>query len=175
MSSTRSNADEADASRRKIFIIVGLVTALLVAGLVWWMLRPGGGAGAGGPQLEGALRADSAEFARVKDRVVVDYVVDDETLDSISAVGGRTITAMPTVRNFTGRTIDGLELKATVVDLQGQPVRERALVVIPNAAVGRAELEPNKFVKVNIPVEGLKKEDVAANVRVEVTAVRFKP
>lgn len=174
MSTIRANTEEADASRRKIFIVVGLVTALLVAALVYLATRRSDGGPAAQPRLEGALRADSPEFAQALERIRIDYIVDDDTLDSVSAVGGRTITPMPTIRNFTGRTISGLELKATVLDLGGQPVRERTVIAIPNAAAGRTELEPNKFVKINIPVEGFKKEDTAANVRIEVTGVRFK-
>jgi hypothetical protein len=174
MSAIRANTEEADASRRKIFIVVGLVTALLVAALVYAATRKSGGGPAAQPRLEGALRADSPEFAQLKDRIVIDYIVDNDTGDSVSAIGGRTITPTPTIRNFTGRTISGLELKASVLDLQGQPVRERTLIAIPNAAAGRTELEPNRFVKISIPIEGFKKEDTAANVRIEVTGVRFK-
>lgn len=173
MSTNRVRNDEADASRRKIFIAVGVATALLVALLIFWATRPTAPPGQQ-PQLEGALRPGSPEFAQVKDRIVVDYVVNNDTLDSVSAIGGRTITPMPTIRNFTGRTISGLELKASILDLQGQPVRSRTMIAIPNVAAGRTELEPNKFVKVNIPIEGVKQEETAANVRVEVTGVRFK-
>jgi hypothetical protein len=165
--------DEADASRRKIFIAVGLVTALLVALLVFWATRPGPPPGQQ-PRLEGALRAGSPEFAQAKERIAVDYIVDNDTLDSVSALGGRTITAQPTIRNFTGRTISGLELRAAILDLQGQPVRERTIIVIPNAFSGQTELETNKFIKVNVPIEGVKKEETAANVRIELTGVRFK-
>ena len=172
MSSSKPNTDEADASRRKIFIAVGLVSAALIAGLVYWATRPSPVAQQ--PRLEGAIRADSPEFAQWRDRVVVDYIVDNDTMDSVSAIGGRTLTPQPTIRNFTGRTISGLELKATAVDLEGKPVRERTMIVIPNAFNGQRELEPNKFVKVTIPIEGFKKEDVAANIKIEMTGVKFK-
>lgn len=172
MSSSRPNTEEADASRKKIFIAVALLSALLIAALVYWATRPAPAAQQ--PRLEGAIRADSPEFARWRERIAVDYIVDNDTMDSVSAVGGRTITPQPTVRNFTGRTISGLELKATVVDLDNKPVRERTMIVIPNVFTGQAELEPNKFAKVTIPIEGFKKEDTAANVRIEVTGVKFK-
>jgi hypothetical protein len=175
MSTIRANTEEADASRRKIFIVVGLVTALLVAALVYLATRRSDDGGqAAQPRLEGALRADSPEFAQARDRIRIDYIVDNDTGDSVSAIGGRTITPTPTIRNFTGRTISGLELKASVLDLEGQPVRERTVIAIPNAAAGRTELEPNKFVKISIPIEGFKKEDTTANVRIEVTGVRFR-
>lgn len=171
MSTIRANTEEADASRRKIFIVIALATALLVAALVYWATRPGGGAGEQ-PRLEGALRADSPEFAQVKERVVVEFIADQDAYESTRAVGDIVMTLRPKVRNFTGRTISGLELKATVVDLEGRPVRERTVIAIPSS--GRAELENNKVAEVPIMMEGFRKEDVRANARVEVTGVRFK-
>jgi hypothetical protein len=172
MSSTRANVDDADSSRKTIFIVVGLAGALLIALLVYFVTRPAPPAQQ--PRLENALRADSPEFAQWRDRIAIDYIVDNDTLDSVSAIGGRTLTPQPTVRNFTGRTISGLELKATAVDLNGQPVRERTMIVIPNVFTGQRELEPNRFAKVTIPIEGFKKEDAPATVKIELTGVRFK-
>jgi hypothetical protein len=171
MSTIRANTEEADASRRKIFIGVAVVTALIVAALVYWVTRPGDGP-AGPPRLEGAIRADSPEFAQVKERVVVEFIPDQDAYESTRAVGDIVMTLRPKVRNFTGRTLSGLELKATVVDLEGRPVRERTVVAIP--AAGRTELENNRVAEVPIMLEGFRKEEVRANVRVEVTGVRFK-
>ena len=173
MSTIRASAEGADASRRKIFIIVGLATALLVAAFVYWATRPGGGP-AEQPRLEGALRADSPEFAQARDRVVVEFIPDQDAYESTRAVGDIVMTLRPKVRNFTGRTITGLELLATVVDLDNKPVRQRTKIAIPNAETGQSELEHNKILVVPILMEGFKKEDVRANIRVELTGVKFK-
>ena len=171
MSTIKANTEEADASRRKIFMIIALVTALLVAGLVYWATRPGAGPGEQ-PRLENAIRADSPEFAQVKDRVVVEFLPDQDAYESTRAVGDIVMTLRPKVRNFTGRTISGLELKATVVDLEGNPVREKTVIAIPSS--GRTELENNRVAEIPIMMEGFRPEDVRANARVEVTGVRFK-
>ena len=171
MSTIRANTEEADASRRKIFIIIALVSAVLVAALIYWATRPGGTPGAQ-PRLEGAIRAESPEFAQVKDRIVVEFIADQDAYESTRAVGDIVMTLRPKVRNFTGRTLSGVELKATVVDLEGQPVCERTVIAIPSG--GRTELENNKFAEVPIMLEGFGKNDVRANVRVELTGVRFK-
>jgi hypothetical protein len=172
MSSIRGIKQEADAGRRKIFIIAGLATALVVAALVYWATRPA--ARIAEPRLEGAVRAGSPEFAQVADRIVVEFIPDQDAFESTRPVGDIVMTLRPTVRNFTGRTLAGLELKATVVDLEGNAVRERTVVAIPNAAAGRAELENNKAVEVPIMMEGFRKEDVRANIRIEKTAFKFK-
>jgi hypothetical protein len=169
MSTTRVERDEADASRRKIFIAVGAVGLLLVAALIYWATRPR--AAAIEPRLENAVRAGSPEFAQLKERVVVDFVPDEDAFESTRAAGDIVMTMRPKVRNFSGRTISGLELKSTVVDLGGQPVRERTAVVIPGQA---AELEPNKVLTAQIMMEGFKPTDVRANIRIEVTGVRLK-
>lgn len=175
MSSIRVNTEEADAGRRKIFIVVGIVTAVIVAALVYWATRPGGGgAGGGAAQLEGATRPDSPEWAQVSDRIVVEFIPDQDAFESARAAGDIVMTMRPNVRNFTGRTLTGLELKVTVVDLDNNPVRERTAVVIPNAAQGVTELEHNRATKVQIMMEGFKPTDVRANIRVEKTAFRLR-
>jgi hypothetical protein len=171
MSTIRANTEEADASRRKIFIGVAVATALVVAALVYWVTRPGA-APEGPPRLEGAVRPDSPEFAQVRERVVVEFVADQDAYESTRAVGDLVMTLRPKVRNFTGRTLSGLELKATIVDLEGNPIRERTVIAIPGA--GRTELENNRVAEIPIMLEGFTKNDVRANARVEVTAVRFK-
>ena len=170
MSSIRANTEEADAGRRKIFIVVGLLTALIVAALVYWATRPA--ARIAEPRLAGAVRADSPEFAQVADRIVVEFIPDQDAFESTRPVGDIVMTLRPTVRNFTGRTLAGLELKATVVDLDGNTVRERTVIAIP--AAGRTELENNKVAEVPITMEGFRKDEVRANIRIDKTAFKFK-
>lgn len=166
--------DEAEASRRKIFIIAAIVSALLIAALVFWATRSGTNNVAGQqPQLEGAIRVDSPEFAQLREKIIVEPEPDEAT-QSTRPVGDIVMTLRPKVRNFTGRTITGLELLATVVDLDNNPVRQRTRIAIPDAETGQSELEHNKVLVVPIRMEGFKKEDVRANIRVEVTGVRFK-
>jgi hypothetical protein len=170
MSSSRPN--ETDSSRKTIFIAVGLASAVLIALLVWWATRPAPPAQQ--PHLDNAIRADSPEFAQWRERVVVDFIPDEDAFESPRAAGDIVMTLRPKVRNFSGRTISGLELRATVVDLDGKPVRERTVIAIPNGAAGVAELEPNKVAVVPIMMEGFKQTDVRANIKIEMTGVRFK-
>lgn len=165
---------DADASRRKIFIIVAIVSALLIAALVFWVTRSGTNTVAGQqPRLEGAIRADSPEFAGLRGKIIVEPEPDEAT-ESTRPVGDIVMTLRPKVRNFTGRTINGLELLATVVDLDNKPVRQRTRIAIPDVETGQSELEHNKVLVVPIRMEGFSKDDVRANIRVELTGVRFK-
>jgi hypothetical protein len=172
MSAVKTNNDDAlDASRRKIFIIAAIVSALLIAALVFWATRSGTKGATQQPRLAGAVRADAPEFAQIRERLIVDFNPDDHALESTRAIGDVVINMTPKVRNFTGRTINGLELQATVVDLGGNPLQQRTVIAIPNR---QPELEPNKVLEVPIRMEGFKKDDVRANIRVEVTGVTFK-
>jgi hypothetical protein len=171
--SAKSNTDAADDSRRKIFIITAIASALLVALLVFWATRPGTGGAGQQPQLAGALREGTPEFALAREKIVVEPEPDEAT-ESPRPAGDIVMTLRPKVRNFTGRTITGLELLATVVDLDERPVRQRTKIAVPNAETGQAELENNKILVVPILMEGFRKEDVRANIRVVVTGVKFK-
>ncbi|HEX8635508.1 MAG TPA: hypothetical protein VF703_15285 [Pyrinomonadaceae bacterium] len=168
--SAKPNTD-ADDARRKIFIITAIASALLIALLVFWATRPGSSGAGQQPQLAGALRAGAPEFAQVRELLIVDFNPDDHALVSTRAIGDEVINMTPKVRNFTGRTLNGLELQATVVDLAGNPIQQRTVIVIPNR---QPELENNKVLEVPIRMEGFKKDDGRANIRVEVTGVKFK-
>ncbi|HEX8424546.1 MAG TPA: hypothetical protein VF634_14155 [Pyrinomonadaceae bacterium] len=171
MSAVKTNNDDLDASRRKIFIGAAIVSALLIAALVFWATRSGPSGPIQQPQLAGAIRADSPEFAQIRERLIVDFNPDDHALESTRAVGDVVINMTPKVRNFTGRTVNGLELQATVVDLGGNPVQQRTIIAIPNR---QPELEHNKVMEVPIRMEGFQKDDVRANIRIELTGVKFK-
>lgn len=173
MSAVKTNNEDVEASRRKIFIGAAIVSALLIAALVFWATRPDTNGTNQQPRLEGAIRADSPEFAQVRDKIVVEPEPDAAT-ESTRPVGDIVMTLHPKVRNFTGRTITGLELLAMVVDLENKPVRQRIKIAVPNAETGLSELEPNKVIMVPILMEGFRKDDVRANIRVEVTGVKFK-
>jgi hypothetical protein len=169
--SAKPNTD-ADDSRRKIFIITAIASALVIALLVYWATRSGSNNAGQQPQLAGAIRADSPEFGKLRDAIVVDFNADDDAFESTRAVGDIVMTMRPTVRNFTGRTLSGLELQATVVDLAGNPVRQRTVIAVPTDR--QPELENNKVSEVPIMMEGFKKDDVRANIRIEVTGVKVK-
>ncbi|HEY1403941.1 MAG TPA: hypothetical protein VGB05_07445 [Pyrinomonadaceae bacterium] len=170
--SAKLNTDAADDSRRKIFIIAAIASALLIALLVFWATRSGSSGAGQQPQLAGALRAGSPEFDGARGRIVVDFNADDDAFESTRAVGDIVMTMRPKVRNFTGRTLSGLELQATVIDLDNNPVRQRTVIAVPTER--QPELEQNKVMEVPIMMEGFKKDDVRANIRIEVTGVKFK-
>ncbi len=162
---------EKDGTRRIVLIAVVIISLLLIGGLIYIAKSPSTGGGGGEHLLEGALRAGSPDFEKYKALIKVD---DPEATESARPIGDIVMQLTTTVRNFTGKTIIGLEMRGAVVDLQGNPVKERKVIVIPNTFAGIEELENNKTIPVKINIEGMSKDADRANIKMEVTAIRVK-
>ena len=157
-----------DESRRTLIIVVAVVAAVLIGGFFYILLRSTVGSNQP-PRLANAIRAGSPEFEKNKKLIALD---DPEADEAKRAIGDTVMTLQTTVRNFTGRTITGLEIKGAVVDHDGKPVKERTLVVIPTQP--HPELEPNKTMKVAMKLEGFTESDDRANIKMEVTGFTLK-
>ena len=168
MDTPERQVSETDDSQRKIIIIVAVIAAVAIATLFYFLMRATGG-GEVEPTLQGAIRPGSPEFAVNQAKIVLDA---PEAYESKRALGDIVMNLQTTVRNFTGRTLSGLEIKGMVVDHQGKPVREHTVVVLPNNQ--QTELEPNRTMPVQVRLEGMTDRDDRANIRMEVTGFKFK-
>ena len=167
-----------DGPRKTIFIIAGVIAVLVAVGLIIFLkTRPEPKPGGLPPEqkLEGGLRAGAPEFDKAVEMIKVDDP-DAEYANSIS--GDVQMNLATTVRNFTGRTITGLEMRGTVTGLDGKLIKERTKIVLPSGSL--AELEHNGTARVPIAIPGFRGDDKAkiesgqAVVKMEVTAVKFK-
>jgi len=168
MATSERQIPDADDSRRKIIIIVAVIAAVAIAGLFYLLMRTVGTA-TQEPQLQGAIRAGAPEFAQYEPRIVLDA---PEAQQMQQALGGIVMDLQSIAHNFTGRTLTGLEVKAIVVDHQNKPVKERTLVVLPNAQ--QSELEQNRAMLARVRIEGFTDQDDRANIKMVVTGFRFK-
>ena len=159
-------ADEA-ASNKTLIIVVAVAAAVVIA-LFFYVLMRAGGSGPGEPTLQGAIRPGSPEYDKYKAGLVLD---EPEAFEAKRALGDTVMTLKTTVRNLTGKTLNGLEIYAAVVDHQGKPVKDRSVVVIPTR---QPELAPNKTMDVPITLEGLKDTDDRANIKMQIAGVKFK-
>jgi len=155
-------------SNRTLIIGVAVGAAVVIAVLFYLLMRAGGSSGAGEPTLQGAIRAGSPEFDKYKPSIVLD---DAEATEAKRALGDIVMGLQTTVRNLTGKTLTGLEIRAAVVDYDGKPVKERTVVVVPDR---RPDLPPNKTMTVNVMLEGMKDTDARANIKMEVTGFTIK-
>ena len=156
-----------DKPRRTLIIVVAVIAAVVIGGFFYLLLRKTLVPNAS-PTLDGAIRPGSPDWDKYSNRIARD---DPEADEAKRALGDTVMTLHTTVRNFTGRTITGLEVRAAVVDHDGKPVKERTVVVIPGR---QSELEPNKTIKVSVMLEGFTDNDDRANIKMEVTGFKFK-
>lgn len=164
LSTFEPRKEEADGSRRVIFIAVAIVAALLVAGLAYMASRPA--TRPGEERLEGAIRPGSPDFPAA-DRLVVEFTPDEDADISPNALGNYVVTMKPTIRNFTGRTVSGLEFHVAGLDLSGKIIRERTFITTE-------EIEPNKIATPIIGINFPSDNKPAQLARPELTGVRFK-
>jgi hypothetical protein len=159
---------EPSETNRTLIIVVAVAAAVAIAGLFGVLFFAMGGRGTGEPALQGAVRAGSPQFEEFKPQIFLD---EPEATEAKRALGDIVMSLQTTVRNVTGKTLNGLEIRAAVVDYEGRPVKERTVVVIPTR---QPELAPNKTMLVQVMLEGMKDSDPRANIHMEVTAFRFK-
>ena len=153
--------------RRTLIIIVAVIAAVLIGGFFYFLLRSTTAPGAP-PTLQGAIRAGAPEWDQYKPKILVDK---PEATQATTALGGFQMTLETTVRNFTGRTITGLEMRAAVLNSQGLAIKDRTLVVIPSR---QPELLPNKTMHVTIAIAGLKESDDRKALWMEVTGFKVQ-
>jgi hypothetical protein len=165
---TQDRRLEENDSRRTLIIVVAVAAAVVIALFFYLLMRAGGSSGGGEPRLAGAFRAGSPEFDQYKTQIVLD---DPEAFESPRALGDIVMELKTTVRNLSNKTLNGLEIRAVVVDGNGQSVRERTVMVIP---ARQPELQPNKTMDVSIRIDGFKSTDWRANIKMEVAGLKFK-
>lgn len=167
MSTQERQLPDEDSSRRKVIIIVALVAAIIIAIFFYVLMRASSSVRVE-PTLAGAVRAGAPDFAQYHSKITVD---EPEATEAKRALGDIVMNIQTNVRNFTGRTLTGLEVKGMVVDHQGQPVNQKTVVVIPT---NQPELENNRTIAVSIMLEGMTDQDDRANIKVEVTGFILK-
>jgi hypothetical protein len=156
---------------RTLIIVVAIIAALLIAVLFYFLMRATGG-GTTAPTLEGAIRQGSPEFEQYRERIVLD---EPEANEARRPLGDIVMTLQTTVRNFSSKTLSGLEIRGAVVDHQGQPVKQRTVVVIPSPVPGGpAELAANKTLVVRVVLDGMTDTHDRADIKMEITGFRFK-
>jgi hypothetical protein len=140
--------------------------ALAVAGLYYVaMTQPANSYS--GPRLSSALRPGEPEFEQVREQIEIAQVLGTEQIHPFNSLA---IDLTAIVRNNTGRTINGLEMRGAIVDAQNSTVRERTVMIIP---ARQTALEPGEAIGVRVLLESINKDSEPADMVLEVTGVRF--
>jgi hypothetical protein len=155
-------------SRKTMIVIVAVGAAIVIALFFFILLRSTRAVPGAEPTLQGAVRPGSPEF----DQNIKNIALDEPEADEAKrALGDTVMTLRTTVRNLTGKTLSGLEIRAAVVDHQGNAVKQRTVIIVPTR---QPELEPNKTLPVQMMLEGMTDTDDRANIKMEVTGFKFK-
>lgn len=159
---------EAEETNRTLIIVVAVIAAVAIAGLFYGLMRLSGRSAGTEMALQGAIREGSPQFEEQRKNIVLDQ---PEATEAKRALGDIVMGLQTTVRNLTGKTLTGLEVRAAVVDYEGKPVKQRSVVVVPTR---QPELAPNKTMQVYVSLDGMSETDARANIRMDVTAFKFK-
>ncbi len=119
--------------------------------------------------LEGAFREGTPEFANYTKKIVA-QTEEDRTTKSPTAMGTIVMSIGGTIRNFTGKTLTGLELKVGVVDSFNTVLKEKTVLVIPKR---QENLDNNQTMPVQVTIEGFDPKADLANIRWKVTAIKI--
>ena len=172
----RTQAEE--KSRTTIIVVVAVIAAVLIGGLFYLLMRKSA-APTPPATLQGAIRPGSPDWDKYAKLIVLDDPGDCPedgsrfcAYESKRGLGDIQMTLRATVRNFTGRTLTGLEVTAAVIDHDGKPVRQRTRIVVGPSGV--AELLPNKTTTISVLIDGFSDTDDRANVKMDVTGFTVK-
>jgi hypothetical protein len=119
------------------------------------------------PRLERALQPGQPGFEEFRPHIAIEQLVGTEKVHPFNTLA---VAMTATVRNNTGRTISGLELRGAILDSTSSTVRERTVVVIP---VRQKVLESGEAINTRILLESIDKDSDRAHLVLEVTAMRF--
>ncbi len=151
--------------RWPVILLAAAITSIVVlvtAGIIHLaMTRPDAGQVVG-QRLDGAIRRDSPGSEELGGLLVA--------AEAPRQLSDLAVEITGTVRNTTGRTVTGLELRGVILEATSSPVRERTVVVVPNR---QSALEPGEAINVSILLEGVSPEAERAAHLMEVTGLRF--
>ncbi|MDQ4120993.1 MAG: hypothetical protein M3209_06070 [Acidobacteriota bacterium] len=156
--------------KNPVFLAVMGIGTLVVAGLLVWLLLTPTPQVNTTPRLEGALR-EGPEFEELKRKIVIDRN-EDFTTEQRSLSGDLSMSLVGVVRNFTGKALTGLEVVGSVVDKDGNVVREKTAIVLPNDRQQR--IDPNKTMPFTLIVSGFEQKDDRANFKFQISGLKVE-
>jgi hypothetical protein len=149
--------------------IITTVLALLVAGMHYLAmnqpLRPNTYSA---PCQTWELQAGQSEFEQFKEKIVVDQLVGREKLHPFNNLA---VELKAVVTNRTGRAINGLEMRGTILDSENSIVRKRTAVIVP---VQQTLLEADEAITARVLLERLHPNSDRAQTVLEVTGISFE-
>ena len=170
MDTLLQNQKEEKRGINKIFLAAAAVAILLIAGVGWLFTLQPTAEEQKQQAMAGSHFEGSPEFETYTNNIVINTDMN-RTMESPTGLGTIAMSIQGDVRNRGDKTINGLELKVSVIDRFNKVIKERKVMVVPNQV---PQLYPQETIHVAVPMDGFKKDDDRANIRWKVTAIRFE-
>lgn len=119
-------------------------------------------------RLELMLQPGQPDFDRFRQQITIEQIIGNEKLHPFNDL---VVELTAVVRNQTGRTISGLEMRGAILDTANSTLRERTVAVIP---VQQTILEIDETIKVRILLEDIDRNSDRARPVLEVTGITFE-
>lgn len=154
----------------KILLTALLAATLLIAGAIWLLSLSPSRDEKNQQLLADSYLEGSPEFNQYTKDIIIQTDMNN-IMESPTGMGTIMMTIHANIRNKGQKTINGLEVKVSVVDLLGKVVREKKVLIVP---AQEEELSPGQTIPVVATLEGFSREDDRANVKWKVTAIKVE-
>lgn len=152
----------------KVFIIALIVAILSAAAIIWATTLLPAGEEAKAETIENAVREGDPEFEELTKKIII-YNNADRMTQSRTGMGTILMNLTGTVKNITGKTLTGLEIKVGMIDSKKEIIKDKTLIIIPKEI---EKLETGETREITASIDGFKKDDDRANAYWKVTAIR---
>ncbi|MBC7797936.1 MAG: hypothetical protein H7Z37_13775 [Pyrinomonadaceae bacterium] len=168
MNSLTENKKTDEFGSSKMILVVMVFGALIAGGVIFWIYSQPEQKQVN-PLIANALR-EGVEFEALKKKTYIE-INRDFTSEANNMMGNVQMNIVGVVRNFTGKTITALEVVGTVIDKEGNTVKEKSQIVVPTAL---PKIENNKSTPVTIVLDGFKPGDKRDDVKLRISAIRVE-
>lgn len=171
MDTLLQNEEKKTGINKMLLAAIG-IAVLLVAGIAGLLMLKPSVQEQKKQLLEGAVREGSPEFAELTKKVLIRNDAEN-TMESPTGLGTITMFNRAEIVNISkDQTIDALEIRVSVLDPMGKPIKEKTMTVVPWQDT--ESLAPQQRFPVTVPIEGFAKDDDRARVQWKVTAIRVR-
>jgi len=153
----------------KTFLIAILIAVLVVAGgvLLIWKFKPSMQEQQE-QALVGAVRENSPGFDALTKKIIIE-TDKDNTIESPVGTGYMMMNIAGFIRNYSDKTIAGLEIRVSVLDSFDKVVKDSTMTVVPTQ---QKTLPPKGEMHVTMRIDGFNPSDDRARIRWKVTAIK---
>ncbi len=162
--------DEPKKGINKTFIIALIIAVLSAAAIIAATTLMPASEEIKAETIENAVHEGDPGFDELTKKIII-YNNSDRMTQSRTGMGTILMNLTGTVKNITGKTLTGLEIKVGMIDSKKNIIKDKTLIIIPKEI---EKLETNETREVTVSIDGFTKDDDRANAYWKVTAIRVE-